>query len=128
MYKFANNVSKLGVKVKTELYYNGQWKTLGIATITDSYSHSISIDPNNVFGGNEKLAHGSYPIRISGEDVASGVKGNVVYSSIMCIDASSTQPIVALRYNDFNNGTIRLYDNLEMEVAAYTPGKTSTTA
>ena len=79
MYKFANNVSKLGVKVKTELYYNGQWKTLGIATITDSYSHSISIDPNNVFGGNEKLAHGSYPIRISGEDVASGVKGNVVY-------------------------------------------------
>lgn len=128
MYKFANNVSKLGVKVKTELYYNGQWKTLGIATITDSYSHSISIDPNNVFGGNEKLAHGSYPIRISGEDVASGVKGNVVYSSIMCIDASSTHPIVALRYNDFNNGTIRLYDNLEMEVAAYTPGKTSTTA
>lgn len=128
MYKFANNVSKLGVKVKTELYYNGQWKTLGIATITDSYSHSISIDPNNVFGGNEKLANGSYPIRISGEDVASGVKGNVVYSSIMCIDASSTQPIVALRYNDFNNGTIRLYDNLEMEVAAYTPGKTSTTA
>lgn len=128
MYKFANNVSKLGVKVKTELYYNAQWKTLGIATITDSYSHSISIDPNNVFGGNEKLAHGSYPIRISGEDVASGVKGNVVYSSIMCIDASSTQPIVALRYNDFNNGTIRLYDNLEMEVAAYTPGKTSTTA
>lgn len=128
MYKFANNVSKLGVKVKTELYYNGQWKTLGIATITDSYSHSISIDPNNVFGGNEKLAHGSYPIRISGEDVASGVKGNVVYSSIMCIDASSTQPIVALRYNDFNNGTIRLYDNLEIEVAAYTPGKTSTTA
>ena len=128
MYKFANNVSKLGVKVKTELYYNGQWKTLGIATITDSYSHSISIDPCNVFGGNEKLAHGSYPIRISGEDVASGVKGNVVYSSVMCIDASSTQPIVALRFNDFNNGTIRLYDNLEIEVAAYTPGKTSTTA
>ena len=128
MYKFANNVSKLGVKVKTEMYYNGQWKTLGIATITDSYSHSISIDPNNIFGGNEKLAHGSYPIRISGEDVASGVKGNVVYSSVMCIDASSSQPIVALRFNDFNNGTIRLYDNLEMEVAAYTPGKTSTTA
>ena len=128
MYKFANNVSKLGVKVKTEMYYNGQWKALGIATVTDSYSHSISIDPNNIFGGNEKLAHGSYPIRISGEDVASGVKGNVVYSSVMCIDASSSQPIVALRFNDFNNGTIRLYDNLEMEVAAYTPGKTSTTA
>ncbi len=128
MYKFANNVSKLGVKVTTEMFFNGEWKTLGVATITDSYSHSISIDPCNVFGGGEKMVHGSYPIRISGEDVASGVKGNVVYSSIMCIDSTSSQPIVALRFNDFNNGTIRLYDNLEIEIAAYTPGKTSTTA
>lgn len=128
MYKFANNVSKLGVKVKTEMFFNGEWKTLGIATITDSYSHSISVNPCDVFGGGEKMVHGSYPIRISGEDVASGVKGNVIYSSIMCIDPTSTDPIVSLRYNDVNNGTIRLYDNLKIEVAAYTPGKTSTTA
>lgn len=126
MYKFANNVSKQGVKVTTELFYNGVWKTLGVATITDSYSHSISIDPKNVFGNNEALSHGSYLIRISGEDVASGVKGNVIYSSIMCVDSESTQPIVSIRYNDINNGTIRLYDSLEMEVAAYTPGKTAT--
>lgn len=128
MYKFANNVSKLGVKVTTELFFNGEWKKLGESIITDSYSHSISIDPCNVFGGNEKLAHGSYAIRISGEDIASGVKGNVIYSSIMCVDSKSTQPIVSIRYNDINNGTIRLYDNLEVEVAAYTPGKTSTAA
>lgn len=128
MYKFANNVSKLGVKVTTEMFFNGEWKKLGESVITDSYSHSISIDPCNVFGGNEKLAHGSYAIRISGEDVASGVKGNVIYSSIMCVDSKSTQPIVSIRYNDINNGTIRLYDNLEVEVAAYTPGKTSTAA
>ena len=128
MYKFANNVSKLGVKVTTEMFYNGEWKKLGESNITDSYSHSISIDPCNVFGGNERLAHGSYAIRISGEDVASGVKGNVIYSSIMCVDSKSTQPIVSIRYNDINNGTIRLYDNLEVEVAAYTPGKTSTAA
>lgn len=128
MYKFANNVSKLGVKVTTEMFFNGEWKTLGIANITDSYSHSISVNPCNVFGGGEKMTHGSYPIRISGEDVASGVKGNVIYSSIMCIDPTSTDPIVSLRYDDVNNGTIRLYDNLEIEVAAYTPGKTSTTA
>lgn len=128
MYKFANNVSKLGVKVTTEMFFNGEWKTLGIANITDSYSHSISVNPCNVFGGGEKMTHGSYPIRISGEDVASGVKGNVIYSSIMCIDPTLTDPIVSLRYDDVNNGTIRLYDNLEIEVAAYTPGKTSTTA
>ena len=127
MYKFANNVSKQGVKVLTEIYLNGEWKKLGEATITDSYSHSISIDPCNVLGGNEKLAHGSYPIRISGTDVASGVKGNVVYSSVMCVDPKSSVPIVAMRYNDVNNGVIRLYDNLEIEIAAYTPGKEPTT-
>lgn len=128
MYKFANNVSKQGVKVTTELFFDGEWRTLGVAVITDSYSHSISINPCNVFGNSEQLAHGSYPIRISGEDVASGVKGNVVYSSIMCIDATSNQPIVALRFNDVNNGTVKLYDNIDIEIAAYTPGKTSTTA
>lgn len=128
MYKFANNVSKLGVRVTTELFFNGEWRKLGEAVITDSYSHSISIDPCNLFGGGEAMEHGSYPVRISGEDVASGVKGNVVYSSVMCIDANSSQPIVSLRYNDMNNGTIRLYDNLEVEIAAYTPGKTSTAA
>ena len=38
MYKFANNVSKAGVKVFTEMFYNGEWRSLGVATITDSYS------------------------------------------------------------------------------------------
>lgn len=127
MYKFANNVSKQGVKVMTEIYLDGEWKKLGEATITDSYSHSISIDPCNVLGGGERLEHGSYPIRISGEDVASGVKGNTIYSTIMCVDSKSNVPIVALRYNDVNNGIVRLYDNLELEIAAYTPGKEPTT-
>ena len=126
MYKFANNVSKLGVKVTTEIYLNGEWQSLGVATLTDSYSHSISIDPKDVCG--VALAHGAYPIRIQGEDVASGVKGNTVYTAIMCVDPASTKPIVALRYNDKNNGEIRLYDTLAMEVAAYTPNKNSTTA
>lgn len=128
MYKFANNVSKQGVKVFTEMFYNGEWRSLGVATITDSYSHSISIDPCNVFGGGEHLEHGSYPVRVYGEDVASGVTGNTIYSSIMCVDSSSKEPIVSLRFNDANNGVVRLYDNLEVEVAAYTPGKNSTTA
>lgn len=128
MYKFASNVSKDGVQVKTEMFYNGQWRTLGNAVIKDSYSHSITIDPCNVFGGNEALSHGSYPIRIQGEDVASGVKGNTVYTAVMCVDPASHMPIVSLRFNDANNGTLRLYDSLELEVAAYTPGKNSTVA
>ena len=128
MYKFASNVSKDGVEVTTEMFYDGEWRTLGVATVMDSYSHSISIDPRNVFGGNEALSHGSYPIRIQGKDVASGVKGNTVYTAVMCVDPASHASIVSLRFNDTNNGTLRLYDTLELEVAAYTPGKNSTVA
>lgn len=128
MYKFASNVSKDGVQVKTEMFYNGQWRTLGNATVKDSYSHSISIDPCNVFGGGEALAHGSYPIRIQGEDIASGVKGNTVYTSVMCVDSSNHTPIVSIRFDDTNNGKLRLYDTLALDVAAYTPGQNSTVA
>lgn len=128
MYKFASNVSKDGVEVTTEMFYDGEWRTLGTAVIRDSYSHSISIDPCDVFGNSEQLTHGSYPVRIQGVDVASGVKGNMVYTAVMCVDPKSTQPIVSLRFNDANGGTLRLYDSLVLEVAAYTPGKNTTMA
>ena len=49
-----------------------------------------------------------------------------IYSALMCIDENNSTPIVALRFNDKNNGTLRLYDNLTVEVAAYTPDKTET--
>ena len=128
LYKFPNNVSKQGVKAYTEIFIGGEWKSLGTAIITDNYTHSISINPNNVLGGNEKMTHGSYPIRFWGEDVASGVTGNKFYTAVMCVDPESSTPIVAMRFNDSNNGTIRLYDTLVLEVAAYTPGKNSTSA
>lgn len=128
MYKFENNVSKQGVKVYVDIFLGSQWQRLGEAVILDSYSHSISIDPKNVLGGGEQMTHGSYPLRIQGEDVASGVKGNIIYTAVMCVDPSSTQPIVSLRYNDVNNGIIRLYDNFELQIAAYTPGKNATSA
>lgn len=128
LYKFPNNVSKQGVKAYTEIFIGGEWKSLGTAIITDNYTHSISINPNNVLGGNEKMTHGSYPIRFWGEDVASGVTGNKFYTAVMCVDPESSTPIVAMRFNDTNNGTIRLYDTLVLEVAAYTPGKNSTSA
>lgn len=127
MYKFPNNVStKSGILVKTEMYYNGEWKTLGTATVYDSYSHNISINPTNAFGGNERLSHGSYPIRIQGTDVASGVQGNTIYTAMMCIEQGNETPVVSLRYDDNNNGKVRLYDNLDLDVAAYTYGKTNT--
>ena len=128
LYKFPNNVSKQGVKAYTEIFIGGEWKSLGTAIITDNYTHSISINPNNVLGGNEKMTHGSYPIRFWGEDVASGVTGNKFYTAVMCVDPESSTPIVAMRFNDTNNGSIRLYDTLVLEVAAYTPGKNSTSA
>ena len=127
MYKFENNVStKHGILVTTEMFYNGQWRVLGTATVTDSYSHNISINPTNVFGGGEQLGHGSYPIRIKGKDIASGVVGNTVYTAVMCVDSANTTPIVSLRYDDRSNGKVRLYDSISVDVAAYTPGKTRT--
>lgn len=126
LYKFPNNVSKQGVEVTTEMYYNGQWRQLGKAVITDTYSHSVTINASNVFGGGEKLTHGSYPLRVSGVDVASGVEGNTITTAVMCVDPDSTTPIVSLRYDDRKDGTIRLYDTLAFEVAAYTSGKTET--
>ena len=127
MYKFANNVStRLGIEVKTEMLFGGEWRELGKAVITDTYSHNISINPSNVFGGSEQLAHGAYFLRIQGTDLASGVKGNTLYTSVMCIDPTSTAPVVAMRYDDRSEGKIRLYDTLSVDVAAYTPGKTET--
>lgn len=127
MYKFENNVStKQGILVKTEMYYNGEWKELGTATVTDSYSHNISINPSNVFGGGEKLQHGAYPLRIQGTDIASGVEGNTIYTAVMCVDQNNNTPIVVMRYDDRNNGKVRLYDSISLDVAAYTPGKTTT--
>ena len=123
-YKFPNNTSSILAVV--EIFYNGEWKKLGEATVSDSYTKGISVNPTNVFGGGERLSHGAYPVRIYGTEKKSGVKGNTIYSAIMCVDENSNTPIVAIRFNDKNNGTLRLYDNLTVEVAAYTPGKTET--
>ena len=123
-YKFPNNSSSILAVV--EMLYNGEWKKLGEATVSDSYTKSISVNPSNVFGGGERLLHGAYPVRIYGIETKSGVRGNTIYSAIMCVDADNTTPIVAIRFNDTNNGSLRLYDNLTVEVAAYTSGKTET--
>lgn len=124
MYKFPNNQGSINAKV--EMWYNNEWRTLGEAVITDTYAHNISVSPNNAFGGGEILYHNSYPIRIQGTDVSSGVKGNIIYSAIMVIDPDSNVPVVAIRFNDTNDGYIRRYDTVTLEVAAYDPSRYNT--
>ena len=128
MYKFPNNQGTQGILAKVEMYYNSQWKTLGTAVINDTYAHNISVNPSNAFGNNETLSHGSYQIRIQGTDVASGVKGNIIYSSIMVVNPSSTGAIVALRYNDINDGKVRRFDTVTLELAVYDPQNYNATA
>ena len=79
-YKFPNNTSSILATV--EMYYNGEWKKLGEAMVSDSYTKSISVNPNDVFGGGERLSHGAYPVRIFGTESKSGVKGNTIYSAL----------------------------------------------
>jgi len=124
MYKFPNYQGSAGITAKIEILVDGTWLTLGTADIRDTYSHNISVNPSNVAG--VQLTHGAYLIRIQGTDNASGVKGNIIYSTLMVIDPESTAPVLAIRYNDKNNGTVRLYDSVQIEVAAYSPGNPDT--
>lgn len=124
MYRFPRNVStRQGIEVTTEILWQGEWKLLGKANITDTYTHNISVNPCDVFGGGEKMSHGGYQLRIRGKDVASGIQGNTLYTGLMCVDESVKTPVVVMRYNDTRSGSIRLYDTLSVDVAAYTPGQ-----
>lgn len=123
LYKFPQNVSEKGIQAFIEVWWNGAWKPLTATPPThfDAYSNSAQFNPSNLFGGGEKMQHGAYPLRIHGRDVASGVEGNTIYTAVMCIDPNSTVPVVAMRYNDTSGGTVRLYDRIKVEVAAYNP-------
>lgn len=118
MYKFANNQSDKGISAQIDIKLGGEWQPLATAVVNDSFTHSVTIRPTEL-----GLTHGSYPIRVQGTDVASGTKGNTIYSAIMVVEEGNNVPIVALRYDDANNGTIRLYDTLSLDVAVYAPGK-----
>ena len=127
MYKFANNASDKGILCKTEIYLGGEWKVLGTATINDTYSHSISVNPNNCVG--EVLSHGAYPLRIHGEDVASGVVGNYLHTAVMVVDSNSTDPIVVTRwYSETVTAEKKLYEKLSIDFAAYSPAIAKVTA
>ena len=116
MYQFPNNQGTITAVV--DIFVNGEWVNIGTAQVTDSYAHNITVNPTAL-----GLTHGAYPIRMYGTDNASSVQvqGNTVYSTIMVVDTASSLPIVAMRYNDANNGEVRLYDTVALEVTAYTP-------
>ena len=118
LYKFGNNQSDKGISAQVDIKMAGQWQPLATAIVNDSFTHSVTLRPVEL-----GLTHGSYPIRIQGTDIASGTKGNTIYSAIMVVDENNNTPIVSIRYDDANNGCIRLYDTLSLDVAVYVPGK-----
>lgn len=127
MYKFANNASDKGILATTEIFLNGKWQTLGEATVMDTYSHSVSIDPTNCLG--VALEHGAYPLRIHGVDVGSGVVGNYLHTAVMVVEEGNTTPIVATRWlTDEVDGKKKLYETIEVDYAVYDPTSTDPTA
>lgn len=127
LYKFANNSSDKGITAITEIYLNGEWQQLGSSLVTDTYSHGITINPNNCLGN--VLTHGSYPIRVHGVDVASGVVGNYLYSSVFVIDKTSTVPLVAESWTcEGVNASVKLYETISLKFAVYDPTDNAPTA
>lgn len=127
MYKFANNSSDKGILTTTEIFLDGKWQVLGTATVMDTYSHSVSIDPMNCLG--KALAHGAYPLRIHGVDISAGVVGNYLHTAVMVIDSEDTTPIIATRWlTDEETGTKKLYETISVEFAVYSPTTAEPTA
>ncbi|MCM1217652.1 MAG: hypothetical protein NC548_24435 [Lachnospiraceae bacterium] len=118
MYRFANNASDKGILCTTEIFINGAWKTLGTATVSDTYAHSITIDPKNCCG--VALKHGAYPMRIHGEDISSGVVGNYLHTAIMVVDpADATSIVVSRWYTEAQDGQVKQYESISIDFAAY---------
>lgn len=125
--KFANNASDKGINAIVEIYIDGAWRELGNTIVQDTYSHGISIDPNNCLG--YTLAHGSYPIRVHGVDVASGVVGNYLYSGIFCIDDTRNTPLVVESWmSDGISPVVKLYETITVNYAVYDPTSNAPTA
>ena len=127
LFKFANNASDKGINAIVEIYIDGAWREFGNTIVQDTYSHSISIDPNNCLG--YTLAHGSYPIRVHGVDVASGVVGNYLYSGIFCIDDTRNTPLVVESWmSDSISPVVKLYETITVNYAVYDPTSNAPTA
>lgn len=127
MYRFPNNASDKGILCTVEIMIGGVWKTLGTATVSDTYSHSITVNPNNCAG--EVLTHGAYPLRIHGVDIASGVVGNYLHTTLLVVDSTSSTALVAVRwYSEAATAIVKQYETLSIDFAAYSPYSSSVKA
>lgn len=120
MYRFPNNAGEKGILCTIEIYINGAWRTLGTANVNDTFAHQVSINPSNCCGFT--LAHGAYPMRLHGVDVASGVVGNYLHTAVMVVDTDNSTPIVVSRwYTEHESGSVRGLDSINIDFAAYCP-------
>lgn len=115
MYQFANFNSEGGIWADVDMFIRGEWVNIHHELITNAFSKTIQV--NAVSLG---LTHGAYPIRMQGTSADSGVKGNMVYSTLMVVDpAIKNSTLVAIRYNAIGGDTVRLYDSVTADLAAY---------
>ena len=120
LYQFPNNQGG-SILATIKIYANGAWHDLQEITIRDTSYHAVTVSPTLQDG--TVLTHGSYLISIQGQDIDSGVYGNTVYTSLMVVDPESDVPVVSLRYNDLSGaGTIKQYETLTLDIAAYKNG------
>lgn len=117
-YKFPVNSSG-SITAHAEIYVNGSWIPLGTSEVRTTYTQSLSLNPDNIDGNGMALTHGAYPLRLHGVD-NSGVVGNYLHTAVMVIDDDDPTPIIVSRwYTDSASGTIRCFDNIEIEYASY---------
>ena len=116
LFKFPNNQSDKGISAQIDILIGGQWQPLSTIVVNDAYSHNIQLRPRTL-----GLKHGSYPIRVQGTDVASGTKGNTIYTAIMVLEPGNGAPVVSMRYDDRNNGKVANFETLVLDIAVYNP-------
>ncbi|MBD5243197.1 MAG: hypothetical protein HDS60_03820 [Barnesiella sp.] len=115
MYAFYNNQSESGIRCNVDILINEEWVNIHQDIVTNAFSRPVMFNAAAL-----GLTHGAYQLRMQGESVDSGVKGNTVYTTILCVDPSVTDgTLIALRYDDNANGTIRLFDTISLDVAAW---------
>lgn len=117
-YQFKNAASD--IRAFVDILINGEWVNIHNQVCSGqnrNVTRRVTFSPKAL-----GLQHGAYQIRMYGVSEASGVKGNTVYSGIMAVDSDSDKSMVVLRYNDLNNGEIRNYETVSIELAAYKPG------
>jgi len=121
VYAFPLNTIDKGIRAVTEMKINGVWTVIQDTVVTDVFSHTVTFSPKSL-----GLTHGAYQIRVQGTSMASGVSGNIIYSTVFIVDPSNTAPMVGIRYNDNSNGIIKLYESVSFEIAVYNPAAKAT--